>query len=133
MSAVTDDEETVTADSDVDVAIATTINESQGKKDSNTQTKPKDASDKEYTPEQKIVSAVWMHEREFNLHSMEKIKQNFKTRFGIEAPDPSVLEVWEKKLFEHGYIDKPTSSDREMSEEGSDEDGSDDNSDEESE
>nr|CAH7741245.1 unnamed protein product [Callosobruchus chinensis] len=92
----------------------------------NSDTNPKDANDPstKYTTEQKMVSAVWWHEREFNLHSMEKIKKNFKKRFGIEAPDASALSMWEKKLFEDGCLDKDknAAADQEMSAEGSDED-----------
>ncbi|XP_018571650.1 uncharacterized protein LOC108911245 [Anoplophora glabripennis] len=55
-----------------------------------------------YTEEQKIVSAVWMHERPFNYQTVDDVLNNFYIRFKKVPPEHRTLVKWEKKLFSSG-------------------------------
>ncbi|CAG9858427.1 unnamed protein product [Phyllotreta striolata] len=66
-------------------------------------------SEVEYTREQKIVAAVWMHERKYNFQTYDDIRKNFQIRFQLPAPDPKEINNWEKQLFSVGEIDNNTS------------------------
>ncbi|XP_028130219.1 uncharacterized protein LOC114326161 [Diabrotica virgifera virgifera] len=89
----------------------------------------------QYTNEQRIVSAVWMHEKRFNKQSLEDIRKNFQIRFKIPAPNTKTLEQWEEQLFSKGKIvtdekgevigDNENSIDQLSDENSSDEDVSD--------
>lgn len=57
-----------------------------------------------YTVEQKIVSAVWMHERPYNRQTMQDVQNNFRIRFKMEPPSEYALALWEKRLFSSGAI-----------------------------
>lgn len=59
-----------------------------------------------YTVEQKIVAAVWMHERPFNYQTIQDIANNFRIRFKMEPPSNHSLTLWEKRLFSTGAIVK---------------------------
>ncbi|KAJ8922793.1 hypothetical protein NQ315_007828 [Exocentrus adspersus] len=52
-----------------------------------------------YTDEQKIVAAVWMHEKPYNYQTVEDIQNNFRIRFKMNPPRNSTLLKWEKELF----------------------------------
>ena len=58
-----------------------------------------------YTCEQKIVSAVWVHERFYNNQSWEDICRNFRYRFDAPCPTRMTLMQWENKLFSQGSIE----------------------------
>lgn len=63
-----------------------------------------DLESKKYTFEQKIVSAVWVHEKTFNLQTWKDIQRNFQTRFNMPPPKKTTLMNWERKLFTTGNI-----------------------------
>ncbi|KAF5270089.1 hypothetical protein FQA39_LY08501 [Lamprigera yunnana] len=58
-----------------------------------------------YTQEQKIISAVWVHERFYNNQTWTDINRNFRARFNLSPPMRATLLNWEKKLFNSGNID----------------------------
>lgn len=59
-----------------------------------------------YTHEQKIVSAVWVHEKEFNNQTWKDINANFTARFNAVPPNRTTLQNWERKLFgEEGTVE----------------------------
>ncbi|KAJ8947025.1 hypothetical protein NQ314_008696 [Rhamnusium bicolor] len=57
-----------------------------------------------YTLEQKIVSAVWVHERQFNGQTFEDIRTNFLVRFKVHPPNGTTLVRWETRLFSEGTV-----------------------------
>lgn len=57
-----------------------------------------------YTDEQKIVAAVWVHEKFYNSQSWDDIFTNFKIRFKTDPPMRRTLMNWEKKLFNVGTV-----------------------------
>lgn len=64
-----------------------------------------DAENKKYTFEQKIVSAVWVHEKSMNNQTWADIQRNFRIRFRVPSPKMNTLMNWERKLFTTGTID----------------------------
>lgn len=67
---------------------------------------------KKYTFEQKIVSAVWVHEKVFNNQSWNDIQRNFRARFQMPSPKKTTLMNWERKLFTTGSVDAAARSGR---------------------
>lgn len=65
-----------------------------------------------YTDEQKIVAAVWVHERHYNHQSWETICNNFKIRFNASPPMRTTFMSWEKKLFHSGTVKNKDKSGR---------------------
>lgn len=59
---------------------------------------------KKYTFEQKVVSAVWVHEKMFNKQTWKDIQGNFLTRFNMPPPKKATLLNWERKLFTTGSL-----------------------------
>lgn len=57
-----------------------------------------------YTDEQKIVAAVWVHERHYNNQTWEDIYNNFKIRFNAAPPMRTTFMSWERKLFNSGSV-----------------------------
>lgn len=55
-----------------------------------------------YSREQKIVTAVWFHERKYTGLQYEDIRTNFEIRFKGTAPSLQSIINWEKKLFSKG-------------------------------
>ncbi|KAJ8947026.1 hypothetical protein NQ314_008697 [Rhamnusium bicolor] len=53
----------------------------------------------DYTQEQKIVSAVWVHEKQFNGQTYEDLRNNFYLRFKRPPPKSKTLARWEHRLF----------------------------------
>lgn len=59
---------------------------------------------KKYTFEQKVVSAVWVHEKQYNKQTWKDIQGNFVARFNLPPPKKSTLLNWERKLFTTGNL-----------------------------
>lgn len=55
-----------------------------------------------FSREQKIVSAVWYHEREYSGLSKQDILNNFTIRFKVTPPSIETISRWERKLFTRG-------------------------------
>lgn len=68
-----------------------------------------------YTQEQKIVSAVWVHEKPINQMTWKDVENNFRARFSIPPPTRSTLMKWERRLFTEGCIDEKEKSGRPIS------------------
>lgn len=58
-----------------------------------------------YTQEQKIIAAVWVHERFYNNQTWRDINNNFKARFNAPSPKKTTLLNWERKLFNQGNVE----------------------------
>lgn len=58
-----------------------------------------------YTHEQKIVAAVWVHEKEYNNQTWKDIYSNFLARFNSPPPNRSTFLSWERKLFSVGNVE----------------------------
>ncbi|KAK5643853.1 hypothetical protein RI129_007698 [Pyrocoelia pectoralis] len=65
-----------------------------------------------YTQEQKIIAAVWVHERFFNNQTWTDINRNFRARFNLSPPMRATLLNWEKKLFSQGNVEDKEKSGR---------------------
>lgn len=63
-----------------------------------------DLESKKYTFEQKIVSAVWVHEKIYNHQTWKDIQHNFQARFNLPPPKKTTLMNWERKLFTTGSL-----------------------------
>lgn len=63
-----------------------------------------DTEGKKYTFEQKVVSAVWVHEMSLNNQTWADIQRNFRARFRMPAPKRTTLLNWERKLFTTGNL-----------------------------
>merc|ERR1712142_873323 len=57
-----------------------------------------------YTVEERLIGAVWMHERVLNRQKIPEIRRMFEQRFLKSAPTPRVLREWERKAFETGSV-----------------------------
>ncbi|XP_075982343.1 uncharacterized protein LOC142980697 [Anticarsia gemmatalis] len=57
-----------------------------------------------FSIEERLVAAVWVHERKNTKSSMSQIKHDFRQRFGREPPAKNTLLVWERKLFSTGSV-----------------------------
>lgn len=57
-----------------------------------------------FTVEERLIAAVWVHDRIRNDMTMEDIRSAFTERFGKPAPSRSNLYLWEKKVFETGSV-----------------------------
>lgn len=58
-----------------------------------------------YTHEQKIVAAVWVHERDHNNQTWKDINSNFLARFNTPPPNRTTFLSWERKLFSVGNVE----------------------------
>lgn len=68
-----------------------------------------------YTPEEKIVSAVWVHERSKNQQTWTDIENNFRVRFGSSPPSRTTFLKWERRLFSEGSIEEKEKTGRPIS------------------
>lgn len=68
-----------------------------------------------YTHEQKIVAAVWVHEKSRNNQKWKDIERNFRLRFEAPPPTRSTLKSWERKLFNSGSVEDKERSGRPIS------------------
>ncbi|KAJ8729086.1 hypothetical protein PYW07_006782 [Mythimna separata] len=57
-----------------------------------------------FSIEERLVAAVWVHERKHSKNSMSQIKNDFRQRFGREPPAKNTLLAWERKLFSTGSV-----------------------------
>ncbi|XP_053616633.1 uncharacterized protein LOC128678828 [Plodia interpunctella] len=57
-----------------------------------------------FSVEERLVAAVWVHERKRSKTSMGQIKKDFLQRFSREPPAKNTLLVWERKLFSSGSV-----------------------------
>ncbi|XP_077297293.1 uncharacterized protein LOC143919008 [Arctopsyche grandis] len=57
-----------------------------------------------FTIEERLVAAVWVHERKLERISMSQIKVNFRIRFSKPPPTKNTLYFWEKKIFATGKV-----------------------------
>ncbi|KAJ0172841.1 hypothetical protein K1T71_011980 [Dendrolimus kikuchii] len=63
-----------------------------------------------FSIEERLVAAVWVHERKRTKSSINQIKNEFRQRFGRDPPAKNTLLVWERKLFSTGSVhDAPRS------------------------
>jgi hypothetical protein len=61
-----------------------------------------------YTIEQRLVTAVWLHERPYSGDTMETVKVKFQDRFDVELPRKATVLGWEKHTFATGSVkDRP--------------------------
>lgn len=81
--------------------------------DSFVETKAIDES--KYTQEEKIVSAVWVHEKSRNGQQWVDIENNFRARFNASPPTRTTLMKWERRLFSEGSIEDREKSGRPIS------------------
>lgn len=70
------------------------------------------AETSKYTQEQKIIAAVWVHERFHNNQTWNDINRNFMARFNVAPPMRATLLNWERKLFSRGNVDDREKSGR---------------------
>ena len=63
---------------------------------------PSDQSN--YTIEERVITAVWFHEKELDCFSIEEIRHKFIDRFDRAPPALSTMQSWSRKLFETGNI-----------------------------
>jgi hypothetical protein len=60
------------------------------------------------TIEQRLVTAVWLHERPYSGDTMETVKVKFRDRFGVESPRKAIILGWGKRAFATGSVkDRP--------------------------
>lgn len=57
-----------------------------------------------YTREQKLVAAVWFHERKYTGMSYTQLCINFQKRFKTKSPTTDIMGKWDRKLFKDGYF-----------------------------
>ncbi|KAM3958318.1 uncharacterized protein ACR2FA_007643 [Aphomia sociella] len=57
-----------------------------------------------FTVEERLVAAVWVHERKRSKTTLGHIKKEFRQRFGREPPAKNTLLAWERKLFSLGSV-----------------------------
>lgn len=57
-----------------------------------------------FSIEERLVAAVWVHERKRTGTSMNQIKNQYRLRFGHNPPTKNTLLVWERKLFTSGSV-----------------------------
>ena len=57
-----------------------------------------------FTIEQRLIAAVWVHERMANNMTIEDVRTAFTERFQKPAPSRSNLYLWEKKAFTTGSV-----------------------------
>ena len=61
------------------------------------------ADTSDYTIEERLVAAVWVHERQINGKSMRNVMDDFVTRFAKSALTKKTL-AWERKTFLTGSV-----------------------------
>lgn len=68
-----------------------------------------------YTHEQKIVAAVWVHEKEYNCQTWKNINSNFLARFSAPPPNRTTFLSSERKLFSVGNVEDREKCERPLS------------------
>lgn len=57
-----------------------------------------------YTIEERLIAAVWMHDRVRDKKKIPEVQRMFQARFNKQAPTARILREWEKKVFETGSV-----------------------------
>ncbi|BFZ22980.1 hypothetical protein BsWGS_26019 [Bradybaena similaris] len=57
-----------------------------------------------YTIEERLIAAVWVHDRVLEKRSMTDVSAKFQERFKKPAPTKDILLAWEKKTFASGSV-----------------------------
>ena len=57
-----------------------------------------------YSIEERLIAAVWMHDRVRDKKKIPEVRRMFQQRFDKQAPTARILREWEKKLFETGSV-----------------------------
>ena len=70
------------------------------------------ADTSDYTIEERLVAAVWVHERQINGKSMRNVMDDFVTWFAKSAPTKKTLLAWERKTFLTGSVRDASKSGR---------------------
>ncbi|BFZ04309.1 hypothetical protein BsWGS_07348 [Bradybaena similaris] len=52
-----------------------------------------------FTIEQRLVTAVWLHERPHTDDTVETVRVKFRERFGMEPPRKATMLGWGKHAF----------------------------------
>jgi hypothetical protein len=61
-----------------------------------------------YTIEQRLMTAVLLHEIPYSSDTLETVKVKFQDRFGVELPRKAAMVGWEKRTFATGSVkDRP--------------------------
>ncbi|XP_031765093.1 uncharacterized protein LOC113512105 isoform X2 [Galleria mellonella] len=86
----------------------TTVNKNKSevppKEKSKLYTKKSVVDTSNFTIEERLVAAVWVHERKRSKTTLGHIKKEFRQRFGREPPAKNTLLAWERKLFTLGSV-----------------------------
>jgi hypothetical protein len=56
------------------------------------------------TIKQRLVTAVWLHERPYSGDAMETVKVKFQDHFGVEPPRKATMLGWKKRAFATGSV-----------------------------
>ncbi|VEN43029.1 unnamed protein product [Callosobruchus maculatus] len=59
-----------------------------------------------YTQEEKIVMAVWYHEKPYSRLTQQQLLDNFRVRFNKKPPKPRSMHLWESALFTSNSINR---------------------------
>ncbi|BFZ05338.1 hypothetical protein BsWGS_08377 [Bradybaena similaris] len=63
-----------------------------------------------YTTEERLIAAVWVHDRVLEKRTMTDLSAKFQERFKKPAPQKEILLAWEKKTIASGSVlDAPRS------------------------
>ncbi|BFZ09546.1 hypothetical protein BsWGS_12585 [Bradybaena similaris] len=63
-----------------------------------------------YTIEERLIAAVWVHDRVLEKRTMTDVSAKFQERFKKSAPKKDILLAWEKKTLASGSVlDAPRS------------------------
>lgn len=57
-----------------------------------------------FTVEQRLVTAVWLHERPYTRNTMETVKVKFHEDFGMEPPRKAIMLGQEKHASTMGSV-----------------------------
>lgn len=58
----------------------------------------------EYSFEEKLITSVWVHDRQINGKSIDELRMDFESRFGKKAPKHDAMIVWERNAFSTGSV-----------------------------
>jgi hypothetical protein len=61
-----------------------------------------------YTIEQRLVTAVWLHERPYSGDTMKTVKVKFRDRFGVEPPRKATMMGLGKIRFRNRQCERPS-------------------------
>jgi hypothetical protein len=58
----------------------------------------------DYSLEEKLITSVWVHDRQINGKSIDELRMDFENRFGKKAPKHDAMIVWERNAFTTGSV-----------------------------